>query len=977
MKQARLSMHSPKIPVFVLILLFAIVHVSNAQPPILKFPPQETIAEAQKIVKSMKANPRGPYDSIRWFCQDGSVLPPKPYACSEHGGGKQHALFSAQRERLVQLGWRVGTVYAAFDDLSAEQVAGARKYLRLRELPLEKYLVDIDDGWVLHKARSYRGRVQLEDEQEAGREILLRILTDNSWKSDDFLLVRELVRVIPHNHNTEDTTRNIRRQSQLLAELDSSFESLRAEIHGRPNSSTAARVRQWLADRASSSLQVKTLAEELAEELEALYSLKGSSQRLLSLSSSLEKYDQSVSLTIKKAAKQQDSVQRLFLLIEAITATRNVLDGPSDKKLNLQRLDMMTELEAELLAVSRTASAPVTRQEALERVVQLLRATQALGWLSPGEYASLVEPVRRALQNQGELSGESYRQLIRRLQLAPAWAQASIKRAFAEALTQYQALDVRSVQFVDDLLRGSSLMALADITQLLLLDSGRITGKTSSVFGEAQKNVWGLNPGLAKGRLRVLSEVNDLDAHSFNPEEIVVIPSTTSSLFPAAGIITIGEGNPLSHIQILARNMGIPNIVIDRALLGIMQKNDGAVVELAASADGRVLLRRIKEEQVKNNNRTSPTKDTEKVMAPVPDLSVTKILPLAALNVGLSGRVVGPKAANIGELARIFPDRIAPAVALPFGIFALHTEAGERAPRLRVKEAFSKLERGELTEEAFLRELDKAQEEVVAIKLQPETKQLLSDAMRKEFGTDNNYGIFVRSDTNMEDLPQFTGAGLNETIPNVIGFENQLTAISRVWASVYSRRAMAWRSRILKNPEDVFSSVLLMKSVSSDKSGVLVTTDLSNGGGSGYTVSLSWGVGGAVDNESAASYLLRPDGEDVLLSEAKAPYQRYLKPEGGVGWRPAPAGGVLTREEIRALRELAKEVIEKYPVSMDAEGNPLPWDIEFAFAEGKLMLLQIRPLVQRGAQAAEKVVSAIIPKQSTGSIVLLGAKLSE
>ncbi|MGK2945042.1 MAG: hypothetical protein ACSLFC_09940, partial [Desulfuromonadales bacterium] len=528
MKLALLSRHRVIIPALVLAVLFAVVQVSHAQPPMLKSPPQETIDEAQKIVKSMRDNPRGPYDSIRWFCKDGYVLPPKPYACSEHGGGKQHALFSAQREKLVQLGWHVGTVYAAFDDQSAEQVAGARKYLRLRELPLEKYLVDIDDGWVLHKARSYRGRVQLEDEQEAGREILLGILTDNSWKSDDFLLIRELVRVIPHNHDTEDTTRNIRRQSQLLAELDSSFEPLRAEIHGRPNSSTPARVKQWLADRASSSPQVKTLAEELTEELEALYSLKGSSQRLLSLSSSLEKYDRSVSLTIKKAAKQQDSVQRLFLLIEAITATRNVLEDSSDEKLNLQRLDLLTELEAELLAVSRTASAPVTRKEALERVIPLLMATQALGWLSDGEYTSLAEPVRQALQNQGELSGENYRQLIRRLQLAPAWAQASIKHAFAESLTLYQALDVRSAQFVDDLLRGSSLMALADVTQLLLLDSGRITGKTSSVFGEAQKNVWGLNPGIAKGRLRVLSLANEFDAHHFTPEEIVVIPSTTS-----------------------------------------------------------------------------------------------------------------------------------------------------------------------------------------------------------------------------------------------------------------------------------------------------------------------------------------------------------------------------------------------------------------------------------------------------------------
>jgi hypothetical protein len=156
-----------------------------------------------------------------------------------------------------------------------------------------------------------------------------------------------------------------------------------------------------------------------------------------------------------------------------------------------------------------------------------------------------------------------------------------------------------------------------------------------------------------------------------------------------------------------------------------------------------------------------------------------------------------------------------------------------------------------------------------------------------------------------------------------------------------------------------------------------VTTDLTNESASGYTVSLSWGVGGAVDNESAASYLLKPDGEDILLSEAKAPYQRYLKPEGDVGWKPALSGGVLTKIEMQDLRTLAKEVTEKYPASLDGEGKPLPWDIEFGFAEGKLMLLQIRPLVQRGAQAAEKVVSSIIPKRSSASVVLLSEKLSD
>ena len=38
-------------------------------------------------IAEMKAAERGPFSQIRWFCADGSVLPPRPYACAERGGG--------------------------------------------------------------------------------------------------------------------------------------------------------------------------------------------------------------------------------------------------------------------------------------------------------------------------------------------------------------------------------------------------------------------------------------------------------------------------------------------------------------------------------------------------------------------------------------------------------------------------------------------------------------------------------------------------------------------------------------------------------------------------------------------------------------------------------------------------------------------------------------------------------------------------
>ena len=136
-------------------------------------PTPEALTEARRIVQEMIESQRGPYSRIRWYCNDGTVQPPVAYACTERGGGRQHAEYSPQQQRLAELGWSVGTIFAAlsYDELFDVE----HRQQRLRQVPLERYLTDIDDGWVLRRARGYRGRVQVEDEEAAGRELLLQL----------------------------------------------------------------------------------------------------------------------------------------------------------------------------------------------------------------------------------------------------------------------------------------------------------------------------------------------------------------------------------------------------------------------------------------------------------------------------------------------------------------------------------------------------------------------------------------------------------------------------------------------------------------------------------------------------------------------------------------------------------------------------------------------------------------------------------
>jgi phosphoenolpyruvate synthase/pyruvate phosphate dikinase len=206
----------------------------------------------------------------------------------------------------------------------------------------------------------------------------------------------------------------------------------------------------------------------------------------------------------------------------------------------------------------------------------------------------------------------------------------------------------------------------------------------------------------------------------------------------------------------------------------------------------------------------------------------------------------------------------------------------------------------------------------------------------------------VRSDTNVEDLPGFTGAGLNLTVVNVVGFENVLEAINRVWASPFSERAFRWRQAYMENPEHIYASVLLLKSVPSDKSGVMVTADIDTGQTGWLTIAVNEGVGGAVAGQTSEELRVNmSDGKVRLMAQATDPYKTVILREGGMTKMPASGNAaVLNPENIQALIEFARTVPGRFPILKDVQGDPVPADIEFGFYRDSLVLFQIRPFLE-------------------------------
>jgi hypothetical protein len=539
----------------------------------------------------------------------------------------------------------------------------------------------------------------------------------------------------------------------------------------------------------------------------------------------------------------------------------------------------------------------------------------------------------------------------------PGWGTQGLRFQFYESMQKLAQIEPDALLFIQDQLRGSPLLFYSQTLDTLQHDANQLAGVTHRLFGQdLGVGFRALNPGLARGILHVHPDLAQLD--DFQKDGIYLLPETVSDLPPVAGIMTAGEGNPLSHIQLLARNLGIPNVSVDEQLIPQFESHDGKKVVLAVSPAGLVEL---SDDGPRWDTVIGGSEAGQKALIHPDlkklDLSVKGFISLDDLNASDSGRIVGPKAAKLGELRHHFPEAVAPGVAIPFGLFREtvldkpYKESGNTVYAWMVSEyqrlhglpAGSK-QRQEQTE-GFRAELYAL---IRNTRLDDDFRNGLKQALTKNIGPDGSYGVFVRSDTNVEDLPGFTGAGLNLTLPNVVGVDNLVKAIPEVWASPFAARAFAWRQSLMDKPEHVYPAILLLKSVPNDKSGVMVTQDIDTGDKAVLSVAVNEGVGGAVDGQSAESLRIDTrDGSVRLLASATAVWRRVPAATGGVDKLPVSGDqSVLKPDEIKQLITLAKELPNRFPPITDDDGNPAPADIEFGFLDGRLQLFQLRPFLE-------------------------------
>lgn len=212
--------------------------------------------------------------------------------------------------------------------------------------------------------------------------------------------------------------------------------------------------------------------------------------------------------------------------------------------------------------------------------------------------------------------------------------------------------------------------------------------------------------------------------------------------------------------------------------------------------------------------------------------------------------------------------------------------------------------------------------------------------LRNAYDSLSHPPVAVRSSATAEDLPDMSFAGQQDTFLNVIGEEALLAAVVKCWSSLWTARAIGYRARNGIPPDNVALAVVAQAMVSSEASGVLFTANPLTGLRTETVIDAAVGLG-----EALVSGQVEPD--HYVVETAKGRISSKTLGAKALAIREKTGGGVITihqdasqhqalaDEQIRTLTSLGQRVAAEYNS---------PQDIEWAWAGGRLSLLQSRPI---------------------------------
>ena len=250
--------------------------------------------------------------------------------------------------------------------------------------------------------------------------------------------------------------------------------------------------------------------------------------------------------------------------------------------------------------------------------------------------------------------------------------------------------------------------------------------------------------------------------------------------------------------------------------------------------------------------------------------------------------------------------------------------------------------------------------------------------------------VAVRSSATAEDLPDASFAGQQETYLNIHGVKSVLNACHQCFASLFTDRAISYRSARGFDHLEVSLSIGIQKMVRSDlaTSGVMFSIDPETGFKNNVLITASYGLG-----ENVVQGTVNPDEYLVFKPTLLAGYSPILEKRlgskevkmvyeqgGGKQTKNVPVPKperekyALSNEEILTLARYACIIEQHYSRIRECD---TPMDIEWAKdgLTGDLYIVQARPETVQSRKAQQVLSNYTL--QEKGDVILTGRAVGE
>jgi hypothetical protein len=340
----------------------------------------------------------------------------------------------------------------------------------------------------------------------------------------------------------------------------------------------------------------------------------------------------------------------------------------------------------------------------------------------------------------------------------------------------------------------------------------------------------GLAPGIAFGTLTYVA-TEELENTTLGNRVIVITNDVPNDIDFVAGLITETFQTPLAHVNLLSQSRNTPNMALpDASRLPEFQTLLGKLVRLEVNEGGyAVRLASLEEAQVYWDEQQSGGD----ILVPRLDRLTTQLIDLQ--NAGMDSLpAIGAKASQLAEVLKVnqnlsaCPEGAAFAVpekafAIPAAHYLAHMQASggqDYVDELLDDELFH-------TDLAYRKvALQTLQQMILDHPVDAALLTQVTTWVSTRFG---NKAVRFRSSSNTEDLAEFNGAGLYESISAELDDDEARVddAMRTVWASLWNLRAFEERANANVDQSVVAMGILVHSAFKNERAnGVAVARNI-------------------------------------------------------------------------------------------------------------------------------------------------------